>query len=65
MKQQAGNRLRCRLRSLWGVPSGVRPGDLPIHVLEDDGPWVVEGSSTVNPRGWSTGDPTKSSTHST
>ena len=37
-----------------GVSSSVRPGDLPIHVLEDDGPRVVEGSSTVNPRGWTT-----------
>ena len=38
MKQQAENRLRGRLRSLWGVSSSVRPGDLPIHVLKDDGP---------------------------
>ena len=46
--------LGCRRRRSWGAPSRVCPGVLPIHVLAGVGPWVVEGSSTVNPTGWTT-----------
>ena len=43
---------RRRLRISRDAPSSVSSGILPVHVLAGVEPWIVEGSSIVNPTDW-------------